>query len=189
MLRVPSHRPMLPVAHGARHCPALGLPRRNRQLPHAGGQAAAVRTEGATSSSGPGTGKDSSVDGQYDRPHRPAGDEPNRRHQRNSRTAYVVLSVRHDRTAPGSWWSWTTEGWRHRAVRSVLAHGFVIASPQARFLTLHTPGGGFDELVAETGVPLLDGEPTQVGHGPDPEELTRISASHGIRIMGPPLLP
>ncbi|MFQ6147082.1 cupin domain-containing protein [Streptomyces seoulensis] len=70
-----------------------------------------------------------------------------------------------------------------------LAHGFVVTSPQARFLTLHTPGGGFDEFVAEMGVPFVNGEPPQAGPGPDPEELTRIAATYGIQIVGPPLLP
>ncbi|GAB1340715.1 hypothetical protein ACE1SV_73050 [Streptomyces sp. E-15] len=70
-----------------------------------------------------------------------------------------------------------------------LAHGFVVTSPQARFLTLHTPGGGFDEFVAEIGVPLATAEALAGGAGPDPEELTRVAASHGIQIVGPPLLP
>jgi quercetin dioxygenase-like cupin family protein len=68
-----------------------------------------------------------------------------------------------------------------------LAHGFVVTSPAARFLTLHTPGGGFDAFVAEVGVPFEGGEPPQAG--PDPEELTRMAAAHGIQIVGPPLLP
>ncbi len=66
-----------------------------------------------------------------------------------------------------------------------LAHGFVVTSPQARFLTLHTPSG-FDRFVAEIGLPL-----DQAGDAasPDPQELTRIAAQHGIQIVGPPLLP
>lgn len=70
-----------------------------------------------------------------------------------------------------------------------LAHGFVVTSPQARFLTLHTPGGGFDEFVAEMGIPLAADEALAGAAGPDPEELTRIAASHGIQIVDPPLLP
>jgi hypothetical protein len=66
----------------------------------------------------------------------------------------------------------------------------VVTSPRARFPTLHTPGGGFDEFVAEMGnIPLAAGEALAGGAGPDPEELTRIAASHGIQIVGPPLLP
>ncbi|MFI7143024.1 cupin domain-containing protein [Streptomyces massasporeus] len=68
-----------------------------------------------------------------------------------------------------------------------LAHGFVVTSSTARFLTLHTPGGGFDAFVAEVGVPFeADGPPSVA---PDPAELTRIAAAHGIQIVGPPLLP
>ncbi|MGW5496838.1 cupin domain-containing protein [Streptomyces olivaceoviridis] len=60
-----------------------------------------------------------------------------------------------------------------------LAHGFVVTSPQARFLTLHTPGG-FDRFVAQAG---------EGAHTSDPAELTRMAAAHGIDIVGPPLLP
>ncbi|MFF3909715.1 cupin domain-containing protein [Streptomyces sp. NPDC001848] len=69
-----------------------------------------------------------------------------------------------------------------------LAHGFVVTSPTARFLTLHTPGGGFDAFVADVGVPF-EGTVPEPGPGPDPEELTRLAAAHGIQIVGPPLLP
>ncbi|WP_234543689.1 cupin domain-containing protein [Streptomyces shenzhenensis] len=70
-----------------------------------------------------------------------------------------------------------------------LAHGFVVTSPQARFLTLYTPGGGFDEFVAEIGVPLATGQDPSAGEVPDPQELTRIASFYGIQIVGPPLLP
>lgn len=70
-----------------------------------------------------------------------------------------------------------------------LAHGFVVTSPTARFLTLHTPGGGFDAFVADVGVPFDGSVSTEAGPGPDPEELTRLAAAHGIQIVGPPLLP
>jgi quercetin dioxygenase-like cupin family protein len=64
-----------------------------------------------------------------------------------------------------------------------LAHGFVVTSPQARFLTLHTPAG-FDRFVAALGTPLdVPVAP------PDPVELTRVAAEHGVRIVGAPLLP
>ncbi|MFF5554011.1 cupin domain-containing protein [Streptomyces olivaceoviridis] len=59
-----------------------------------------------------------------------------------------------------------------------LAHGFVVTSPQARFLTLHTPGG-FDRFVAQASD----------ARASDPAELTRMAAAHGIDIVGPPLLP
>ncbi|MEY9894961.1 quercetin dioxygenase-like cupin family protein [Catenulispora sp. MAP5-51] len=60
-----------------------------------------------------------------------------------------------------------------------LPHGFVVVSPQARFLTLHTPGG-FERFVAKAAA---HGEPL----GPD--ELTRLAAEFGVEIVGPPLLP
>ncbi|MEU8818960.1 cupin domain-containing protein [Actinoplanes sp. NPDC048796] len=60
-----------------------------------------------------------------------------------------------------------------------LAHGFVVTSPQARFLTLHTPAG-FDRFVAEVGA---------ITPPPTPAELTRLAATHGVQIVGPPLLP
>ncbi|MFE9445127.1 cupin domain-containing protein [Streptomyces sp. NPDC006602] len=70
-----------------------------------------------------------------------------------------------------------------------LAHGFVVTSPTARFLTLHTPGGGFDAFVEEAGVPFDGLVPPEAGPGPDPEELQRMAAAHGIQIVGPPLVP
>lgn len=67
-----------------------------------------------------------------------------------------------------------------------IAHGFVVTSPDARFLTLHAPGG-FDRFVAEIGTPL-DASGEDAGP-PDPAELTRIAAHYGVQIVGPPLLP
>jgi quercetin dioxygenase-like cupin family protein len=63
-----------------------------------------------------------------------------------------------------------------------IAHGFVVVSPSARFLTLHTPSG-FDRFVAEVGLPLTATD----APAPDPQELTRVAARHGIQIVGPPL--
>ena len=66
-----------------------------------------------------------------------------------------------------------------------LAHGFVVTSPQARFLTVHTPSG-FDRFVEEVGVP----PETATSSVPlSPEELTRVAAGHGIQIASPPLQP
>ena len=63
-------------------------------------------------------------------------------------------------------------------------HGFVVTSPTARYLTLHTPAG-FDDFVRAAGHPERFSDPTP----PDPEELTRIAAQFGIEIVGPPPLP
>ncbi|MFF9488126.1 cupin domain-containing protein [Streptomyces sp. NPDC014676] len=70
-----------------------------------------------------------------------------------------------------------------------LAHGFVVTSPTARFLTLHTPGGGFDAFVADIGTPFDESRSADPVAGPDPAELTRLAATYGIQIVGPPLLP
>ena len=62
-------------------------------------------------------------------------------------------------------------------------HGFVVVSPRARYLTIHTPAG-FDAFVEAAGAPA--GHPA----GPsDPDTLTRLAAEHGIEIVGPPPLP
>jgi quercetin dioxygenase-like cupin family protein len=61
-----------------------------------------------------------------------------------------------------------------------LPHAFVVTSPQARYLTIHTPGG-FDQFTVATS--------TSVGHTstlPDPAALAAIAAEYGIEILGPP---
>ncbi|SNY47665.1 cupin domain-containing protein [Paractinoplanes atraurantiacus] len=66
-----------------------------------------------------------------------------------------------------------------------LAHGFVVTSSEARFLTVHTPSG-FDRFVTEVGVaPEYAADTAPLS----PEELTRVAAGHGIQIVGPPLMP
>jgi quercetin dioxygenase-like cupin family protein len=70
-------------------------------------------------------------------------------------------------------------------------HGFVVASAGAKFLTLHTPAG-FDRFTLEAGSPAHVEEGERSIHQPDsivppsPEELTRIAATYGIEIVGPP---
>ncbi|WP_432571025.1 cupin domain-containing protein [Kineococcus sp. SYSU DK005] len=74
-------------------------------------------------------------------------------------------------------------------------HGFVVASSTARFLTLHNPGG-FDRFTRRAGSPAVAGAvvgddlevPTGVVPAA-PEELTRIAASYGIEVLGPPPVP
>src|SRR4051794_33947413 len=55
-----------------------------------------------------------------------------------------------------------------------LPHAFVVTSPQARFLTIHTPAG-FDEFTLAVGDPAtsFDGPPPDAAP-PDPAELTRL---------------
>ena len=63
-------------------------------------------------------------------------------------------------------------------------HGFVVTSPAARYLSLHTPAG-FDDFVRAAGHPEGFTDPNP----PDPEELTLVAARFGIEIVGPPPLP
>ncbi|WP_203799583.1 cupin domain-containing protein [Mycobacterium heckeshornense] len=65
-------------------------------------------------------------------------------------------------------------------------HGFVVTSPQARFLTLHTPAG-FDRfaLAAGTAVSTTDPMPPETVP-PDPAALAALASSYGIEIVGPP---
>ncbi|GAB3411138.1 cupin domain-containing protein [Flindersiella endophytica] len=70
-----------------------------------------------------------------------------------------------------------------------LPHGFVVTSPEAHYLTLHTPAG-FDRFTLEVGTPAANdeaGRPDDLSAGPSPAELARIAAAHGIEILGPPL--
>lgn len=69
-----------------------------------------------------------------------------------------------------------------------LPHAFVVTSPEARYLTLHTPAG-FDRFTSAVGTPATDGarRPDDLPPDPSPAELARIAAGHGIEILGPPL--
>jgi quercetin dioxygenase-like cupin family protein len=68
-------------------------------------------------------------------------------------------------------------------------HGFVVQSPSAHFLTVHTPGG-FDAFTAEAGSPAViaaDGMPAATDEDkPTSQELAAIAARYGIEIVGPP---
>ena len=70
-----------------------------------------------------------------------------------------------------------------------LPHAFVVTSPQARFLTLHTPGG-FDRFTLAAGTPAAGTTtmpPEEVP--PDPAALAAMARSYGIEIVGPPPTP
>ena len=65
------------------------------------------------------------------------------------------------------------------------SHAFVITSPVARYVTLHTPAD-FDALLLASGsvaVPGVDAPPTEAS---DLAELARIAREHSIEILGPP---
>ena len=70
-----------------------------------------------------------------------------------------------------------------------LPHAFVVTSPQARFLTLHTPGG-FDRFTLAVGTPAAGTTTTPPEEvPPDPAALAAMASSYGIEIMGPPPTP
>ena len=70
-----------------------------------------------------------------------------------------------------------------------LPHAFVVTSPQARFLTLHTPGG-FDRFTLAAGMSAA-GTTTMPPEEepPEPAGLAAMPSSYGIEIMGPPPTP
>jgi quercetin dioxygenase-like cupin family protein len=70
-----------------------------------------------------------------------------------------------------------------------LPHAFVVTSPQARFLTLHTPAG-FERFALAAGRPAETPAAPPVDElPPDPAALAAMAASYGIEILGPPPTP
>ena len=70
-----------------------------------------------------------------------------------------------------------------------LPHAFVVTSPQARFLTLHTPAG-FDRFTLAAGIPVSPAASTPPDDvPPDPAALAAMASSYGIEILGPPPRP
>ena len=70
-----------------------------------------------------------------------------------------------------------------------LPHAFVVTSPQARFLTLHTPGG-FERFTPAVGTPVTGAAPMPPDEvPPDPAALAAMASSYGIEIVGPPPTP
>ncbi|MFI7065207.1 cupin domain-containing protein [Kribbella sp. NPDC050124] len=70
-----------------------------------------------------------------------------------------------------------------------LRHAYVVTSPTARFLSLHTPAG-FEQFAAEVGRPAptltLPPEPVEP---PDFAVLAETAARHGITVLAPPPQP
>lgn len=67
-----------------------------------------------------------------------------------------------------------------------LPHSFVVTSPQAQFLTLHTPAG-FEEFTLAAGTPAAGTDaPPMDELPPDPAALAVLAGSYGIEILGPP---
>jgi len=70
-----------------------------------------------------------------------------------------------------------------------IPHTFLVSSEVARFLLVAEPGG-FDGFLREVGEPARALEiPPAATEPPDVEGLTRIAATYGIDIIGPPGLP
>lgn len=65
------------------------------------------------------------------------------------------------------------------------SHAFVITSPQARYLTVHTPAD-FDGLVLAAGSMVNPNCIAPPHDSVNTAELTRIARSYGIEILGPP---
>lgn len=113
---------------------------------------------------------------------------PMHRHTRDDET-FVVLDGQVELTVDGE--HHVAEAGSAIWLARQSLHGFVVASAGAKFLTLHTPAG-FDRFTVEAGAPARVDEGERAIHQPDsivppsPEELTRIAATYGIEIVGPP---
>lgn len=69
-----------------------------------------------------------------------------------------------------------------------LPHALVVTSPQAWYLSLHTPAG-FDRFALAVGTPATSIENPPDEPPPDPAALAALAASHDIEILGPPPSP
>jgi quercetin dioxygenase-like cupin family protein len=113
---------------------------------------------------------------------------PMHRHLRDDET-FVVLDGTLELTVDGEHHVAEAGAALWLARRSL--HGFVVASPGAKFLTLHTPSG-FDKFTLEAGASASVNEGEREIHQPAsvvppaPEDLIRIAATYGIEIVGPP---
>ncbi len=70
-----------------------------------------------------------------------------------------------------------------------LPHAFVVTSPQARWLTIHTPAG-FDQFTLAVGTAVeVAGAPSDREMPPDRAAFAAKAATFGIEILGPPPAP
>jgi mannose-6-phosphate isomerase-like protein (cupin superfamily) len=76
--------------------------------------------------------------------------------------------------APGSWVPFP----------SGVPHTFRVVDGPARVLSVHADDS-FLAFVRDVGRPATDGDAPEAGVGPSMEELTRLSAVHGITNVGP----
>jgi quercetin dioxygenase-like cupin family protein len=66
-----------------------------------------------------------------------------------------------------------------------VSHTYLVTSDQAEYLTSFSPAGA-ERFFAQVAPNVVPGEPAPPPSEPDPEEFTRIAASYGIEIIGPP---
>jgi quercetin dioxygenase-like cupin family protein len=69
-----------------------------------------------------------------------------------------------------------------------LPHAFVVTSPRAVFLTIHTPAG-FDQFTLAAGAAAHATDPPSADLPPDPAALAAMASRYGIEILGPPPMP
>ena len=69
-----------------------------------------------------------------------------------------------------------------------MTHSFVVTSPEARFLTIHTPAG-FERFAVQAGEPAVSLDAPPDVPPPDPAQLAAMASLYGIEILGPPPMP
>jgi quercetin dioxygenase-like cupin family protein len=68
-------------------------------------------------------------------------------------------------------------------------HTFIVSSEEARFLLVTEPAG-FEQFVQALGEPAQRLEiPAPATEPPDVEALTKVAATYGVEIVGPPGIP
>jgi hypothetical protein len=73
-------------------------------------------------------------------------------------------------------------------VTVVVADTYPNYSPQARYLTYHTPAG-LDAFAMAVSTPAVSEGPPVGEAPPDPAESARLAAQYGIEILGPAPMP
>jgi mannose-6-phosphate isomerase-like protein (cupin superfamily) len=64
-----------------------------------------------------------------------------------------------------------------------IPHRFSVDVEPTRVLVITSPGGGFEKVVEEGGLPI---ERSQGPVPPDPEKLMELSKKYGFELLGPP---
>lgn len=81
--------------------------------------------------------------------------------------------------------TWTAGAGTAAVLPRKLPHAFVVTSPQAVFLTIHTPAG-FDKFALAAGTPAKSASPPPNELPPDPAVLAAMAGRYGVEILGPP---